>query len=178
MGKILAIFTAPRAGAPMEAVRFAALIAGHGIAGDRYAEGTGTYSRADPPRVRHVTFIAREAIEAANRELSAPFAPIELRRNVLVEGIDLNACVGGYLGNERVLFRGAERAEPCLRPALLIKERWGEAHAPLVARAFKRAFAGRGGLRAEIAMDALIGVHDTLRQLSPEEAHKFFPGCA
>ncbi|HVW82372.1 MAG TPA: sulfurase [Candidatus Paceibacterota bacterium] len=180
MGKILAIFTASSAGAPMESVRYAALIAGAGIAGDRYALGTGKYSHSTPPKIRHVTFIAREAIERANRELPAGthFAPIDTRRNVLVEGIELNGLVGRFFGNKKVLFEGVELAEPCLRPPALLNRRWAEVRNAAIGRAFVTAFRHRGGLRAAIYMDARIAVDDPLWAFSEAEARQRFPGLA
>jgi hypothetical protein len=177
MGKILAIFTAPTAGARMEPVRYAALIAGAGIAGDRYALGTGAYSHSDPLRIRHVTFIAREALERANQDLpsGARFAPVDTRRNVLVEGIELNACVGRYLGNEKVLFEGVALAEPCARPLVLRKKPWERPSPPALGRMFISAFEHRGGLRAAIYMDATIAVGDEFWAMSREEARARFP---
>jgi hypothetical protein len=152
----------------MQVVRHAALVAGHGIEGDRYAAGEGTYSRlgnAVLPKIRHVTFFSREALEEGNRELAAldfQIAANEMRRNVFVEGIDVNALIGKEFGNERLRFEGFELATPCALPISLIervKERTDKAQLVV---AFKRVFALRGGIRAAVYADELLSVGDAI----------------
>src|SRR5215204_7238086 len=87
--------------------------AGRGLEGDRYASGQGSYSNLPRPGARHVSLIAREAMEASNEELVrrglTPFEPWETRRNIMVEGVDVYAL----LGHEFVLVRYA-----CVAPNL------------------------------------------------------------
>ena len=42
-----------------------------GIEEDRYAAGVGAYSKSNPPKVRDISLITREGIDAANAELHA-----------------------------------------------------------------------------------------------------------
>ena len=49
----------------MEELREATLVAGRGIVGDRYFNGTGTYS--PKPDVREVTLIEQEVLDALER---------------------------------------------------------------------------------------------------------------
>ena len=42
-----------------------------GIEEDRYAAGVGAYSKSNPPKVRDISLITREGIDAANEGLHA-----------------------------------------------------------------------------------------------------------
>ena len=140
--ELLAI--APLVEAPMQLVQQARALAGRGLEGDRYANGSGTFS----PRGAHrpgyeLTLIAAEVVE----ELTARDARLDFastRRNVLTRGIDVNALVGRDFSIGDVHCRGLRLAEPCAHlerlqgPGLL---------RPLI---------HRGGLRADILNDGHI----------------------
>ena len=140
--ELLAI--APLVEAPMQLVEQAHALAGRGLEGDRYANGTGTFS----PRGAHrpgyeLTLIAAEVVE----ELTARDAHLDFastRRNVLTRGIDVNALVGRDFSIGDVHCRGLRLAEPCAHlerlqgPGLL---------RPLI---------HRGGLRVDILNDGYI----------------------
>ena len=120
------------------------IVAGKGIAGDRYALGIGAFSKTKI-KIRHISLIALTAMEDANHQLIAkqqmPFSEGDTRRNVIISGIsadELNDLVGKifYLGG--LAFKGTELCEPCQRPANLLKR-----------PDFMSAFEDRGGLRAE-----------------------------
>ena len=120
------------------------IVAGKGIAGDRYALGIGAFSKTKI-KIRHISLIARTAMEDANHQLIAkqqmPFSEGDTRRNVIISGMsadELNDLVGKifYLGG--LAFKGTELCEPCQRPAKLLKR-----------LDFMSAFEDRGGLRAE-----------------------------
>ena len=154
--RISAICISPTAGAPMRAVGRVALIAGRGLAGDRYASDTGAYSKPGPGPVRHVTFIAEEGITKANKSLRLrgleKFSALETRRNLIVAGMpadDLNALVGREFSFGSGRFRGVELADPCVRPGRLLR-RGG----------FEEAFDGMGGLRAEVLAGEELAVGD------------------
>ena len=98
MASVVGLFVSPAVGERMQARTAVRALAGQGLEGDRYALGQGSYSRVARQVVRHVSLIAREAMEAANEELNqrglAPFEPDETRRNIVVEGIDVYALLG------------------------------------------------------------------------------------
>ena len=66
-GTLVAIYTTPDGGGPMEGHDEVAAVAGSGLAGDRYAAAAGTFS-GNAGEGREVTLIAREGIDAANDE--------------------------------------------------------------------------------------------------------------
>ena len=95
--QIHSIHIAAQAGEPMLQIAQAEIIAGEGIAGDRYALGIGAFSKTKP-KIRHISLIALSGLERANRQLltkqQAPFDEGETRRNLVISGIsedELNA---------------------------------------------------------------------------------------
>ena len=65
-------------------------------------------------------------------------SPAVLRRNVVVEALDLNALVGGGFSIQGVEFGGAEGCRPCY---------WMDS---AIGPGAEAALTGRGGLRARI----------------------------
>ncbi|MBW2294779.1 MAG: MOSC domain-containing protein [Deltaproteobacteria bacterium] len=157
-GKLLSIYIAKAAGEPMQAIDRAELVSGKGIAGDRYFAGTGEFSPSVQDPDHEVTLIEIEQIRAFNNTENAedaertsgddaptqPLEASEMRRNLLTEGIDLNALVGKTFAVGDVLMRGVRLCEPCevlrdrTRPSILA------------------GFAHRGGLRAGIVRGGSI----------------------
>lgn len=137
-GVVELIAIAPEVEAPMQLVQQARALAGRGLEGDRYANGSGTFSPRDKHRPAYeLTLIAAEVVEElTSRDAKLDFA--STRRNILTRGIDVNALVGRDFSIGDVPCRGLRLAEPCAHlerlqgPGLL---------RPLI---------HRGGLRADI----------------------------
>ena len=112
-GKLLSIHTTPQARAPMIGHDAAELIAGVGIAGDRYAKGidTGTYSAQ--PDVREVTLIEVETLEALLRDHDIVLDPQEHRRNLTTRDVPLNHLVGRQFRVGDVVLEGGRLNYPC-----------------------------------------------------------------
>lgn len=116
-GILMHIHIAPAASYEMEELMEARCIAGRGILGDRYYEGTGTYS--PKPDVREVTLIEQEALDALARNdpplQNGPLhlAPGDHRRNLTVRGVPLNHLVGRRFRVGEVILRGGRLNFPC-----------------------------------------------------------------
>lgn len=96
---------------PMQALDLAELIAGQGIAGDRYATARGTYSAI--PDIREVTLIESETLEALRRDHGIDL-PVGLhRRNLTVTGVPLNHLVGRRFRVGAVVLEGGRLNTPC-----------------------------------------------------------------
>jgi len=156
MGRVVGLFISPGIGERMRACSEVRALAGQGLEGDRYALGAGSYSRVGRPVVRHVSLIGREAMDAANEELSrrglVPFDPGETRRNIVVEGIDVYALLGQEFRIGGVHLRGSDITRPC--------------HVPSAAAGktgFKEAYHDRGGILAEVLSDGRISIGDVLK---------------
>ena len=155
MSNVIGLYTCASAGQPMEAQTQARALAGSGFEGDRYATNQGTFSRSTRQIMRHVSLIAREAIEESNRDLVerglVPFGVHETRRNIITEGVDVNALLGRKFRIGDVRMRGTEPTMPCLRPSALVQK-----------TGFAEAFATRGGVRAEVLSNGIISVGDLI----------------
>ena len=107
-------------------------VAGSGIRGDRYFDHKPDYKG-------QITFFEIET----HRRLCDQFGvfdkgPESYRRNVIVEGQDLNELIGKEFEVQGVRFLGIEEASPCL----WMDEAFGTGAL--------KALVGKGGLRAKI----------------------------
>jgi MOSC domain-containing protein YiiM len=109
--------------------------AGWGLAGDRFYGYRPDYNG-------QVTFFSWEVVEAARREFNCPELGAEVfRRNVIVEGCELNALVATRFTLGGLEFAGISEARPC---------HWMNT---VVAPGAEAWLKGRGGLRAKILTD-------------------------
>ncbi|GLK80052.1 MOSC domain-containing protein [Methylopila turkensis] len=116
-GALLHIHVAPAASYEMEELQEAHCVAGRGIVGDRYYDGTGTYS--PKPDTREVTLIEQEALDALSRNDpplqggAIALAAGDHRRNLTVRGVPLNHLVGRRFRVGEVILRGGRLNFPC-----------------------------------------------------------------
>jgi hypothetical protein len=162
--QIHSLYIANLAGEPMVQIERANIIAGEGIAGDRYSAGIGAFS-VTKPIIRHVSLVALPGIADANRLLLTNkhtlFSAGDTRRNIVINHFsadELNNLVGKtfYLG--RLAFKGTELCLPCQRPAKL-----------LARPDFINAFQARGGIRAEALASGMLTAGDLLTFSITEE---------
>ena len=152
-GIVKAIFITKKAGNPMEQVGSAKALEKAGIEGDRYSKNEGFYVKTER-KVRDLTLITVEDIETSNKELDQKFGPIETRRNILTEGIDLNPLVGKKFSIGKVKVKGTSLCTSCKRPGQITGK-----------DGFKMAFKGRGGIRVRILNSGHISVGDKIQIL-------------
>jgi MOSC domain-containing protein YiiM len=148
-GRLVAIYVAPDAGAPMAAYRSIAALAGVGLEGDRYATRRGTYSDTDRGP-RDVTLIEREAVDAVRADGIA-VAEVDTRRNLVTEGVPLNHLVGRTFRVGAVVLRGLRLSEPCAYLEQLT-----------AIDGVRAALVHRGGLRAEVVEGGRLRVGDPI----------------
>ena len=107
-GRVEWIGIRPERRAPLAAVGQVEAIAGHGLAGDRYA------SKNDGKR--QVTLIQAEHLEAVARLLGKPqVQAASVRRNILVSGINLFALRDRQFRVGDVVLEGSGTCDPCSR---------------------------------------------------------------
>jgi MOSC domain-containing protein YiiM len=115
-------------------------VAGRGIEGDRFFDYKDAYKG-------QITFFAWEVYRDLRSALGVRDRPPSVfRRNVIVEGLDLNDLVGVEFTLQGIRFAGAQECSPC--------EWMDQAFAPGAHAALK----GRGGLRARILTDGVLRV--------------------
>lgn len=151
-GKIIAIYVASTAGAPMASQAQAPAIAGKGLQGDRYSEKRGTYS-SHPGSGRAVTLIESEALEALARDYAIDLDAALARRNLVTCGVALNHLVQRNFRIDEVILRGTRLCDPC-------------AHLEKLSRpGTLRGLIHRAGLRAEIITGGMIRVGDAISSM-------------
>lgn len=108
-GTLTDIFVAEAAGAPMRRVAEAQCLPGAGLAGDRYADGSGHWKSVDGCEV---TLVTLEDMRKASTAASS-FLDGEHRRNLVVSGISLQAFNRRQLRIGGVLFAFHRLRPPC-----------------------------------------------------------------
>lgn len=86
VGVLTGIYVAEQAGAPMQERGEGELLAGRGLAADRYAEGRGYYRLTDACQV---TVIDGRALARIERRTGVGLGRGQHRRNLVVEGVEL-----------------------------------------------------------------------------------------
>jgi MOSC domain-containing protein YiiM len=130
-------------------------VPGHGLEGDRYFSGAGTFSPNPGKPDYEVTLVQQEHIDAFAAQSGLPFTAHEARRNIVTRGVDLNALVGREFRIGSVMIRGIRLCEPC---DYLAKATFPEVLQGLI---------HKGGLRAQILSEGEIRVGDSLVEVSP-----------
>lgn len=144
-GTVVMICVADAGAEALRAVEEARVVAGKGIAGDRYFLGSGTFS-AKPGTGRQITLIEAEAMEHAAKACDVDLAYPDARRNLVTRGVALNALVGRAFRVGGVRLLGVRLCDPC-------RVAFPEADV-------KQALDNRGGLRADVLGDGVIRVGD------------------
>ena len=115
-------------------------ITGRGIEGDRYFDFKDDYKG-------QVTFFSAEVFERLCAQFGIRDKSVGvLRRNIITEGVDLNALIGTGFEVQGVRFLGTQESAPC---------HWMNT---VFAEGAEEALKGNGGLRAKILTDGLLRV--------------------
>jgi MOSC domain-containing protein YiiM len=138
---------------PLTAVGEAEAVAGRGLRGDRYFDGTGHFS-APGKSGQDLTLVAAEALDALHAETGIALSGAAARRNVLTRGVDLDALIGRRFRIGEVECLGRRWCEPCAHLQRLTE--------PGVLRGLVH----RGGLRADVLSGGRIARGDEIRAVS------------
>src|SRR3954470_23499220 len=106
-GRIEGIYVTATPKGPPYSVDEVEAIAGLGLAGDRYAERTGTWWKPDKTG-QHLTLIEAETIEDVG-----VIIPAETRRNIVVRGIRLGDLMGHRFRIGQAVCIGVRDCPPC-----------------------------------------------------------------
>ena len=122
-------------------------VAGRGLRGDRFFDYKENFKG-------QITFLGRDTIDAVLQAVGLQSVdPIVFRRNVVLDGIDLNELVGKTFELGGIRFQGSEECSPCF----WMDESVGEG-------AFD-AMKGRGGLRCRILTSGTLSKGDALLEV-------------
>ena len=156
-GTLREIWRTAAAAAPMQRLPAATLVAGVGLAGDRYALGGGTWAQY-PQLEKQLTLIDADEVAAVARETGSALLPGDTRRNLVTTGIELLDLVGGWFAIGETLLFGAKRCPPCTHLERLTGIR------------LVKAMVHRGGINAAVFAGGPIREGDVVRPVSDEEA--------
>ncbi|WP_273845982.1 MOSC domain-containing protein [Rubrobacter calidifluminis] len=148
-GFVEAVYVAPRGSAPMRRLAEVRAMAGRGLAGDRYCEGNGYWSRF-PGGVCEVTLIEAEALEEIEREFEISVMGGEHRRNIVTRGIRLLDLRRRRFRVGEVLLEYDRTRPPCRH----VQE--------LTEPGMTRALRSRGGIGARILEGGVIRQGDVV----------------
>ena len=147
------IFIATEAKGPMQSLQSVEAIAGAGLAGDRYAENAGSWSK--PGRTaQQLTVIDIAAIEQLEREHGVKLSPGDARRNLVTRGVNLDELIGQRFFIGEVECIGIRDCPPCAHLEGLTTP---GVHAGLQ---------GVGGVRADIVKGGTLRVGDEISRSS------------
>lgn len=90
-------------------------MAGRGLAGDRYEQGIGKFSGRFEvaPGAREVSLVDAAAVAECNARLGSHLRACDLRRNLVISGLDLDALHGAVLAIGEVRLRVIGGCPPC-----------------------------------------------------------------
>lgn len=153
-GTVVAIAVAERATGDMHVVDHARALADRGLDGDRYAAKAGTFTPTSATaRGYDLTLIEAEVLDGLTLPEGRTLGYAEARRNIVTQGIDLNALVGRRFRVGDVECVGQRLCEPCSH-----LER-------LTTKGTLRGLIHRGGLRADVLSNGSVttgGIIETI----------------
>jgi MOSC domain-containing protein YiiM len=124
---------------PFEEHESLELVAGKGITGDRYFDWKEDYKG-------QITFFDQAVVQAVRDKISQPELPsYTFRRNVIIEGLDLNTLIGKTFSIGDAQFEGVEECRPCYWMDYATGE-----------ESVEEFLQGRGGLRCRILTDSTL----------------------
>jgi MOSC domain-containing protein YiiM len=110
---LIAIYTSAASQQPTVSHDSIEVIANAGLAGDRYATGTGFYSGMSEWDA-HVTLIQKEPFDLLAAEHGITLDPRVLRRNLVTRGVNLIPLIGReFRIGEQVVLRARKAWPPC-----------------------------------------------------------------
>ncbi len=148
---VVQMFITPEAGGDMQEINSVSAIEGRGIIGDRYYSIAGTFSKPNIEPDQEITLIESEAFEELKEEHGITLEHSQCRRNIITQGVDLNALVGHTFQVGEVTLQGMRLCEPCTYLSGLV------GHPKLV-----KIWRKRAGLRAHISTSGKINIGDSI----------------
>lgn len=109
-----AIIIGRHAKEPLDYVQRVNAVAGLGLEGDRYYYGEGTFNdlRLDQ-KVREVSIIDYKSLEACNRRLGSTFEFRDLRRNLVIQNLDIEVIGNNVFSIGAAEFKIVRTCPPC-----------------------------------------------------------------
>ncbi|HVL38953.1 MAG TPA: MOSC domain-containing protein [Fimbriimonadaceae bacterium] len=132
---------------PVEEVSAVRAVAGLGLEGDRYYR---RHANGDHNPENEITLVTLEGIQAAARDAGFDLTPLDVRRNIVTQGIDLDRLIGSKVRVGEVEIEALGPNPPCRYLQELVEK-------PLL-----KPMIGRGGVRGRIVTSGTIKVGDSV----------------
>jgi len=152
-GRVVGLYVSPEAGAPPERRERVGVVAG-GIAGDRYCRGAGRFSRVGDGHP--VTLVTARGVAAAERAVGPRLDPGWHRRNVVVDGIDVDDAAGATLELGGARLRVTRDRPPC-----------SHLESTVGVEGVAAALRGDAGVCADVVRSGALSVGDAARVVDP-----------
>lgn len=144
-GRVEAILVRPSRDADAEFRETVEVLEGLGLSGDRRARGT-----PNPEGKRHVTLVQAEHLEVVRSLLGTDVSPLQMRRNLVVSGLNLLALRDREFTVGPVTLEGTGHCHPCSQ----MEQRLGTGG--------YQAMRGHGGITARVVRGGRIAVGDAV----------------
>jgi MOSC domain-containing protein YiiM len=154
-GNVTQIFVADDAAEPMESLSTIEAVAGQGLRGDRYFNGSGTYG---PHIACEVTLIESEAIGDIQSQFDIDLTDGRHRRNIVMEGVPSYELLARRFRIGAAVLEGRKPRPPCAHVERVADEEGVEA-----ALAEKR-----GGICASVIESGPISVGDPVELIGED----------
>lgn len=112
-GTLKEIWTSPEAAAPMISHDTIEAIADSGLAGDRYCQGHGSWSKPGDHPDRQLTLIEQEQLDWLLDTHGITLTGAQSRRNLVTTGVSLNGLVGQCFRIGPLEVEGIRLCQPC-----------------------------------------------------------------
>ena len=146
MTKVIEIAISKNYKGKMQRIESVQAIAGNGLVGDRHFKENNHIKS-------QITLIEIENINYYNNKTGTFIPPINFRRNIITEGIQLNELIG----REFLVGKVKLRAHDLCRPCKYLQEKLNQNN-------LVKEFLHKGGLRCEILTSGEIVVGDIIRK--------------
>ncbi len=148
---VKSLLIATSSGSEMISLQHVNVISGKGIEGDRYFSPLGFNDRQRKPDADfEVTLIEQELIDFFNIQTNNHYSGADYRRNIVTQGIDLNALLGKSFTIGNITLKGVSLCEPC---AALSQSLGPEIMTLMIHKT---------GLRAQVISDGLLRTGDEI----------------
>jgi MOSC domain-containing protein YiiM len=142
-GSVVGIYIAPQESAAISSLPEVTAVAGKGLEGDRY------FDMPDMEPKQEITLFTKEWIDTTNKQTGIGVTYEDMRRNVMVEGLDLNELIGRRFFVGEVEVEAIKANPPCNHLQNLSGK-------PLLKNMVKTS----GGIRGRIVSSGTIRVGD------------------
>ena len=115
---------------------------------------TGDYSSGKPGRRRQVTLIQHEHLPVIGALVANAVTPAQLRRNLVISGINVLALKSEVFRIGEVLLEGTGTCEPCSKME------------PALGNGGYNALRGHGGITARVLVGGILRIGDEVRVVS------------